>query len=1150
MRTKHRLLDRSGQPIRRADVAIFVAGRGGTAGEPAIRARAGDDGMLEFDLADTLAGENLVVVVSDPDSGETLHIAPTGFDSLPDTLRTIDRAAPAGGMSMPASETLAPMETRKRVPLAQSLRERNRNEARLRNAVDTATRAERQAGLLQKRQARAFAGRFAGRKPLRGRSTGALFVPAAEAADKAIARGREAGLERLARSKPRGVLLRPGDDSEAADLEKTLSRLTDDEAALPPHLQALQRCAAERAATAAAGTGTAEAAAIAASEEVPVDLRQQLQAIFDKDATAPGGRPTADSVRAALARNVPSGPADVDAFYDYNALQVAWRDAWTATFDRHAEQRVRELYESVVEVLPRDEIEADLSEIDELHDLLDLLGDAVATASKAMSAPADLLAWMPEIGEAWNRLGFSDQEYLRFLQAADEVLQSIRQQLTNPMTTGVTIARYGLRSLAQLDGFDGYPDAWMPNEPVITLAMRPNWAEDAAHAVLNGVSGEGRDTRLGRAERLLRELRKALAAPYQFDVFASGAHNYGVLTTYRQRWRPLSYQAGDLAGAIALAPNEKRRYRIEKKITRKESRTSSVDLLSAGTTESSESHRAESEITRAAQQKMSSKLTAGYSKGVKDVWNIHAIAEFAGEQGSQSSKIKKAIRESTRKATQEFRDQRKVEVAASSEYQETVEESRELSNPNNELTVTYLFYELQRRYEVSERLHRVQPVVLVAFDMPAPHEIDEAFLLQHDWIIDRVLLDDSFRAALRHIRTSFAGDEVAVEALGEQWRAQLALVAAMRRQAGAHQNLRDEAREAVERAARETALFGAVSDTKGGGVGWRLARRIFEAAEQYSEGNEAVLAQSLDWADADLAQIEAAAREAATALERATEAYVEAVRNRLNRRTAIDRLLLHVKQNIFHYMQAIWQYEHEDQRYLRLYEQDVTWPTPDGSAQLVTHVSAATAAMPPSMPEIAKPPEHLALLPRPSLGETRVLHEIADLDRLLGFRGNLAIFPLRESNALTDFMAQDFLDSHFGIVDPDPLGAQPTAQEAIQLAGCAWRQPETGEDERAAITEWLIATLEAAYKVSEEVIVPTGEVFIEALPGSHPLLEDFKLAHRLHDARKAGAQADLAQVEVLRRAMRLEAGNLGDPDIDRLVRVTGASQVTVEDGED
>jgi hypothetical protein len=46
--------------------------------------------------------------------------------------------------------------------------------------------------------------------------------------------------------------------------------------------------------------------------------------------------------------------------------------------------------------------------------------------------------------------------------------------------------------------------------------------------------------------------------------------------------------------------------------------------------------------------------------------------------------------------------------------------------------------------------------------MPKPHEINEAWLITHDWILRRVLLDDSFAPALTYLSSQVVGDEVAL----------------------------------------------------------------------------------------------------------------------------------------------------------------------------------------------------------------------------------------------------------------------------------------------------------------------------------------------------------------------------------------------------
>ena len=55
-------------------------------------------------------------------------------------------------------------------------------------------------------------------------------------------------------------------------------------------------------------------------------------------------------------------------------------------------------------------------------------------------------------------------------------------------------------------------------------------------------------------------------------------------------------------------------------------------------------------------------------------------------------------------------------------------QSGTIVNPNDELAVTYLFYELQKRYRLSEQLYRVMPVVMVAQEVPSPDQITPAWI--------------------------------------------------------------------------------------------------------------------------------------------------------------------------------------------------------------------------------------------------------------------------------------------------------------------------------------------------------------------------------------------------------------------------------------
>lgn len=210
---------------------------------------------------------------------------------------------------------------------------------------------------------------------------------------------------------------------------------------------------------------------------------------------------------------------------------------------------------------------------------------------------------------------------------------------------------------------------------------------------------------------------------------------------------------------------------------------------------------------------------------------------------------------------------------------------------------------------------------------------------------------------------------------------------------------------------------------------------------------------------------------------------------------------------------------------------------------------AGTAAA--GRPRAVMPPgksglESHLLLPKPTLGPPRPLHQVADLDTLLGFKGNYGIFPLKLDNPLTDYMAQEYLDGYFGIMDPDPLGRIPTTEEALDLVECAWTKADTTDADREELTAWLVDVMALQKRISEEIVVPTGQLFIEALPGAHPLLEDFKLQHRAVDLKRAQNDLTLQEMEALRRVARLAEGDFSDADVDQRIQISGPGSVDID----
>jgi hypothetical protein len=95
--------------------------------------------------------------------------------------------------------------------------------------------------------------------------------------------------------------------------------------------------------------------------------------------------------------------------------------------------------------------------------------------------------------------------------------------------------------------------------------------------------------------------------------------------------------------------------------------------------------------------------------------------------------------------------------------------------------------------------------------------------------------------------------------------------------------------------------------------------------------------------------------------------------------------------------------------------------------------------------------------------------------------------------------------------------------------------------EREALIRAVTEQLTNPAKGSETVILPTGQLYMEALKGEQTLLEDFKLAHRGLDVLKVQEEVRGERLENLRRAARIvsDIPMLEDPDIEKTVIVHG-----------
>jgi hypothetical protein len=832
------------------------------------------------------------------------------------------------------------------------------------------------------------------------------------------------------------------------------------------------------------------------------------------------------------------GPADVTSFHDFHTLQIAFKSVWERVYDAGLGVDGGDLYEQWVQVrhyLGLDEPSPEmLAEFRSLRDLIVAVeGDLSAAAG--LSARVGTL---PDWGGSPSLPGPAPYPN----EAVRETVSAVRGDGRRPRG-----ARRAGDAVVVTPPSGGRPSV------VVTPASTPLGTGQLPGAVMN-------DNLLLRVKRLTEGLAGRLTEPYAFDVFAPDTFNFGVMVTYRQRWDPEAYQVGELVSTVPLAPGEKRSFSAKQTVRKSRSEKEVENALNSQRHESSQTARADAEIVRKASSSTNFKQTAQGSFSLGGFMQLGSTTEFGTQQGQESQQRKQDFRESVRRAAEEYKSERTLEVSTSEERDDEITTSGEITNPNNEITVTYLFYELQRRYRVSEQLHRVRPVLLVAQDVPSPKEIDEDWLLAHEWILRRVLLDDALKGALDHLTESLVGDEFAVEVLRATWQRNLQVVDRIAAQLDAKSALRDQVRTQVvkllqgvqeDNTGRDVAaaiFSGGLSLLFGGGGGGPSLEATRDAANR-----------ELEFTDAEHGEIEGRLRQAVSALETSTDKYVAALRSQLNRRVALDQLRVHVKENILHYMQAIWNHEPSDQRFFRLSNLRVPWVQLSREAASSARVVREPIAVPTEPRDSAglmkilfpvrsprcrvEVPAGLDVAPETAW---RPLVEVADLDAPLGFKGNYMILPLKESNPLTAFMMQEYEhDDLLGVLDPDDSG-NVTSEELEEVLECVEHDAELSANEREAIRTMVCQRMLAARGKAETIIVPTGQLYIEALPGTHPVLEAFKLVHRAIDVKKADAEVRALEMGNLRYAARLIRNEHGDPNVEKVVRIEGGSGVDIE----
>src|SRR6266496_8805 len=240
---------------------------------------------------------------------------------------------------------------------------------------------------------------------------------------------------------------------------------------------------------------------------------------------------------------------------------------------------------------------------------------------------------------------------------------------------------------------------------------------------------------------------------YPFEPLPGDEVVFGLRVVHRQTWQLLGYARGDLVRSSPLGPRESRRVSV--KVTSRVTMANSSEQATSfeSSTESTKSSKDTSDVVREAADKVNRHVEAEASGGKLNVWNVRVSGGIADETAHSSKDTKTHLNEKMQKTASRMKVDSKVVVSSESEDGFEQTSASELTNPNDEIAVTYLYHRLQQRFWVSAENDAVESVVLVPEPLPDWDAIDEQWVRDHGEILAGALLDPSYAPTLELLRS-------------------------------------------------------------------------------------------------------------------------------------------------------------------------------------------------------------------------------------------------------------------------------------------------------------------------------------------------------------------------------------------------------------
>jgi hypothetical protein len=144
---------------------------------------------------------------------------------------------------------------------------------------------------------------------------------------------------------------------------------------------------------------------------------------------------------------------------------------------------------------------------------------------------------------------------------------------------------------------------------------------------------------------------------------------------------------------IPLAPGEQRDLKVSMSRKTHQNRKTASSQSRESSRETSISKRLEAEAVEAATMALNNQLSSNGNFNI-GVGSIGGSSQFSQNLTEESRRVLKTFSEMTQKAVDSLKEQIELTVESSTDSTDEMARSQALKNPNDELTVTYLMYEL------------------------------------------------------------------------------------------------------------------------------------------------------------------------------------------------------------------------------------------------------------------------------------------------------------------------------------------------------------------------------------------------------------------------------------------------------------------------